>query len=198
MLTRRAAILATLFAVPAFAAPSPAPAPAAKPLVINGQTLDPNNTVFLDTANGRVVIKLRPDLAPKHVERVKLLCHEHFYDNTPFHRVIPGFMAQGGDPTGTGEGGSKYPNLPAEFTNAAQFVRGTVGAARTNEPDTANSQFFIMFAPAASLDGNYTIWGQVVSGMDVVDKIKPGSADDNGKVDNPDRIKTMRLASDPS
>lgn len=201
MFTRRFALCATLLALPAFAAtPSqtPTPAPANAPLIINGQKLDPQNTVFLDTKDGRVVIALRPDLAPKHVERVKLLCHEHFYDNTPFHRVIEGFMAQGGDPTGTGEGGSKYPNLPAEFTNQAQFVRGTVGAARTQDPNSANSQFYIMFAPAPSLDGNYTIWGQVVSGMDVVDKIKRGSPDDNGKVDDPDRIKTMRLAADPS
>ena len=159
---------------------------------------DLSNTVYMDLKDGRVTILLRPDLAPKHVERVKLLCHDHFYDGTPFHRVIEGFMAQGGDPTGTGEGGSKYPNLPAEFSNAVHFVRGTVGAARTSDPDSANSQFYIMFAPAPSLDGNYTIWGQVVSGMDVVDKIKRGSADDNGKVDQPDRIIKMRLATDKS
>jgi peptidylprolyl isomerase len=158
--------------------------------------LDPQNTVYMDLKDGRVVIKLRPDLAPKHVARVKQLCADHFYDNTPFHRVIEGFMAQGGDPTGTGEGGSKYPDVPAEFTNAAKFVRGTVGAARSASPDSANSQFFIMFAPNPGLDGQYTIWGQVVSGMDVVDKIKRGATDDNGKVDGPDRIIKMRLAAD--
>jgi peptidylprolyl isomerase len=157
--------------------------------------LDPQNTVYLDLSYGRVVIALRPDLAPKHVERVKLLCHEHFYDGTPFHRVIEGFMAQGGDPTGTGEGGSKYPNLPAEFSTVAKFVRGTVGAARTSDPDTANSQFFIMFAPNPSLDGQYTIWGQVVSGMDVIDKIKRGEGG-SGMVTNPDKIVSMRLAAE--
>jgi peptidylprolyl isomerase len=158
--------------------------------------LDPQNTVYLDLPAGRVVIRLRPDLAPKHVERVKLLCREHFYDGTPFHRVIEGFMAQGGDPTGTGEGGSKYPNLPAEFSTSAHFLRGTVGAARAADPDSANSQFFIMFAPAPGLDGNYTIWGNVVSGMEYVDKIKRGNPDDNGKVTGPDRIVSMRVAAD--
>lgn len=157
--------------------------------------LDPQNTVYLDLTSGRVVIQLRPDLAPKHVERVKLLCHEHFYDGTPFHRVIEGFMAQGGDPTGTGEGGSKYPNLPGEFSTVAKFVRGTVGAARTQDPDSANSQFFIMFAPNPSLDGQYTIWGQVVSGMEYVDKIKRGEGE-SGMVTNPDKIVSMRLAAD--
>ena len=154
------------------------------------------DTLHLELATGRVVIKLRPDLAPKHVERVKHLAGEGFYDNTPFHRVIEGFMAQGGDPTGTGEGGSKYPNVPAEFTTSLHFVRGTVGAARASDPDSANSQFFIMFAPNPSLDGQYTIWGQVVSGMDVVDKIKKG-AGDSGTVVNPDRIVSMRLAANP-
>jgi peptidylprolyl isomerase len=158
--------------------------------------LDPQNTVYLDLPAGRVVIRLRPDLAPKHVARVKQLCRDGFYDGTPFHRVIDGFMAQGGDPTGTGEGGSKYPNVPAEFSDSAHFLRGTVGAARSADPDSANSQFFIMFAPGGSLDGNYTIWGNVVSGMEFVDKIKHGNPDDNGKVDNPDRIVHMRVAAD--
>ena len=158
--------------------------------------LDPQNTVYLDLTSGRVVIRLRPDLAPKHVARVKQLCRDGFYDGTPWHRVIEGFMAQGGDPTGTGEGGSKYPNLPAEFSNTAHFLRGTVGAARSQDPDSANSQFFIMFAPGPSLDGNYTIWGNVVSGMENVDKIKRGSPDDNGKVDGPDHIVHMRIMAD--
>ncbi len=155
--------------------------------------LEPQNTVHMDLSYGRVVIQLRPDLAPLHVERVKTLCAEGFYDGTPFHRVIEGFMAQGGDPTGTGTGGSKLPNLPAEFTNKAHFLRGTVGAARTSEPNTANSQFFIMFAPAPSLDNQYTIWGRVVQGMEFVDKIKRGSGP-NGLVKDPDRIIHMRLA----
>ena len=136
------------------------------------QAPDPENTLLLDLKDGQVVIRLRPDLAPKHVERVKTLAREGFYDNTPFHRVIEGFMAQGGDPTGTGSGGSKLPDLQAEFTNKAKFLRGTVGAARTGNPNSANSQFYIMFAPASHLDGQYSIWGQVVEGMEVVDKIK--------------------------
>ncbi len=155
--------------------------------------LEPQNTVYMDLSYGRVVSQLRPDLAPLHVERVKTLSAEGFYDGTPFHRVIEGFMAQGGDPTGTGTGGSKLPNLPAEFTNKAHFLRGTVGAARTDKPDTANSQFFIMFAPAPSLDNQYTIWGRVVQGMEFVDKIKRGSGP-NGLVKDPDRIIHMRLA----
>ena len=157
--------------------------------------LDPQNTVYMDLKDGRVVIRLRPDLAPKHVERVKVLCARHFYDNTPFHRVIDGFMAQGGDPTGTGTGGSDLPNLPAEFTHEAHFLRGTVGAARSQSPDSANSQFFICFAPAPFLDGQYTIWGQVVDGMEHVDHIKRG-AGQSGTVQNPDRIVKMRLAAD--
>ena len=161
------------------------------------QTQDPNNTVYMELKYGRVVIQLLPDIAPKHVARVKELCHEHFYDNTPFHRVIEGFMAQGGDPTGTGTGGSSLPDLPAEFTTQRHFLRGAVGAARTSNPNSANSQFFIMFAPAPSLDSQYTIWGQVVSGMDAVDKIKRGSGG-NGMVSDPDRIIKMRLASDPN
>jgi cyclophilin family peptidyl-prolyl cis-trans isomerase len=154
---------------------------------------DTADTLHLELTTGRVVIKLRPDLAPKHVERVKQLAAEGFYDGTPFHRVIEGFMAQGGDPTGTGTGGSKLPNLPAEFTRNAKFVRGTVGAARTNEPNTANSQFFIMFAPSPHLDGQYTIWGQVTEGMELVDKLKRGEGG-GGTVRNPDRIVTLRVA----
>ncbi|MBX5454026.1 MAG: peptidylprolyl isomerase [Acidobacteriia bacterium] len=153
------------------------------------------DAVYMDIKYGRVLIQLRPDLAPKHVERVKILCRQGFYDGTPFHRVIDGFMAQGGDPTGTGTGGSKLPNLPAEFTNKAHFLRGTVGAARTADPNSANSQFFIMFAPAPSLDGLYTIWGRVVQGMEYVDKIKRGTGPD-GIVQDPDRIIRMRVAAD--
>ena len=157
--------------------------------------LDPENTLYMDLKNGRVVIQLLPDLAPKHVERVKMLAREHFYDGTPFHRVIDGFMAQGGDPTGTGTSGSKYPDLPAEFTNKKLFLRGTVGAARTANPNSANSQFYIMFAPAPHLDGQYTIWGQVVSGMEFVDQIKRGSGG-GGTVTNPEKIVTVRVAAD--
>ncbi|WP_426959863.1 peptidylprolyl isomerase [Muricoccus radiodurans] len=153
------------------------------------------NTLYLDLKDGRVTIELRPDLAPRHVERIRTLANQGFYDNTPFHRVIEGFMAQGGDPTGTGTGGSQMPDLPAEFTpaNRARFVRGTCGMARTQNPNSANSQFFIMFAPAASLDGQYTIWGRVTAGMEAVDKIKRG-AGSSGMVQGPDRIVRMRTA----
>ncbi len=156
---------------------------------------DPENTLHMDLTTGRVVIELFPDLAPKHVERVKMLAREHFYDGTPFHRVIEGFMAQGGDPTGTGTSGSSYPDLPSEFTTKKHFLRGTVGAARTANPHSANSQFYIMFAPAPHLDGQYTIWGQVVSGMEFIDKIKRGSGG-GGTVTNPDKIVTVRVAAD--
>ncbi len=148
---------------------------------------DAENTLYLDLKSGRVTIKLRPDLAPKHVERVKMLAREGFYDGTPFHRVIEGFMAQGGDPTGTGTSGSNYGNLPAEFSRTEKFVRGTVGAARTGDPNSANSQFYVMFAPAPHLDGQYTIWGQVTDGMEHIDQIKRGSGG-GGTVRDPDRI----------
>jgi peptidylprolyl isomerase len=158
-------------------------------------TLDPENTLYLDIKPGRVVIQMFPDLAPKHVERIKLLTREKFYDGTPFHRVIEGFMAQGGDPTGTGTGGSKLPNLPAEFTTKRHFLRGTCGMARTGDPNSANSQFFIMFAPAPHLDGQYTIWGQVVEGMEYIDQIKRGSGG-GGTVRDPDRIIHLQVAAD--
>jgi peptidylprolyl isomerase len=180
------------------APPSDAPPAPDAPTEVPPVKLDPANTVYMDLPYGRVVIRLRPDLAPKFVERVKQLCREHFYDGTPFHRVIDGFMAQGGDPTGTGMGGSKYPNVPAEFSESAHFLRGTVGAARSADPDSQNSQFFIMFGPKESLDGNYVIWGNVVSGMQYVDMIKKGDPDDNGKVATPDHIVKMRLATDPN
>jgi len=158
--------------------------------------LDPQNTILLDTAYGRVVIKLRADLAPKHAERIKTLAREKFYDNVPFHRVIPGFMAQTGDGgRGDGTGGSKYPNLPAEFSDVP-FKRGIVGMARATSPNSANSQFFIMFDEAPSLNGQYTVIGEVVSGMAAVDKIKKGSEANNGSVTNPDRIVHMQVAAD--
>jgi peptidylprolyl isomerase len=159
------------------------------------QPNDPENTLYMDLKDGRVVIRLRPDLAPKHVAQVKKLTRAGFYDGLVFHRVIDGFMAQGGDPTGTGGGGSKEPNLPAEFTNSVRFLRGTVGAARTSDPNSANSQFYIMFAPSPSLDGQYTIWGQVVSGMEFVDHIKKGSGS-GGSVSSPDKIIKMQVAAD--
>jgi peptidylprolyl isomerase len=131
--------------------------------------------LVIETKTGDVVIKLRPDLAPKHVERVRQLAKEGFYDGLKFHRVIPDFMAQTGDPKGTGAGGSNYPDLPAEFSQEP-YKRGTVGAARTEDPNSANSQFFICFTDTgcASLTGQYTVWGQVVEGMENVDKIAPG------------------------
>jgi cyclophilin family peptidyl-prolyl cis-trans isomerase len=144
-------------------------------------------------SGGRVVIRLRPDLAPLAVERLRALSAEGFYDNVAFHRVIEGFMAQGGDPTGTGSGGSKLPDLKSEFTTKAKFVRGTLGMARTAHPHSANSQFFIMFAPAPSLDGQYTIAGEVIEGMEHVDQIKRG-AGGSGVVQHPDKILRMRPA----
>ena len=137
------------------------------------QGADPANTLVLDLKNGPVLIKLRPDLAPKHVERVKQLTKEGFYNGLKFHRVIPGFMAQTGDPTGTGTGGSKYPDLPAEFSKEV-YKRGTVGAARTNNPNSANSQFFICFGDTGFLDGQYTVWGEVTDGMDLIDALPKG------------------------
>jgi cyclophilin family peptidyl-prolyl cis-trans isomerase len=135
---------------------------------------DPSNKLTLDlSTGGRVVIMLRPDAAPAHVDRIKSLVSQGFYNGLAFHRVVPGFMAQGGDPKGTGEGGSVLPDLKAEF-NTLPFLRGTVGAARADSPDSANSQFFIMFAPNASLNDKYTVFGRVIAGMDAVDKMAPG------------------------
>lgn len=152
------------------------------------------NIVYLDTKNGRVTIRLRPDLAPHAVAQIKTLVRQGFYNGLAFHRVIAGFMAQTGDPTGTGAGGSSLPNLKAEFT-PTPFRRGTVGMARTSDPNSANSQFFICFADAPFLDGKYTVVGQVIAGMDVVDKIKKGDPR-TGAVTNPDRIVRMQLATD--
>ena len=154
----------------------------------------PDDTIYLDLKYGRVVIELFPNLAPKTVAQIKTLANQGFYDNTPFHRVIEGFMAQGGDPTGTGTGHSNLPDVPAEFTTKRHFLRGVCGMARAQDPNSGNSQFFIMFAPNPSLDGQYTIWGQVIQGMEFVDMIKRGSGA-NGMVTNPDRIVRMRVAS---
>jgi len=155
---------------------------------------DLENTVYLDVPAGRVVIELRPDLAPATVARFKELVQRGFYDGLKFHRVIAGFMAQTGDPLGTGAGGSGQ-KLKAEFSQA-HFIRGTLGMARTNDPDSADSQFFICFAPASFLDGKYTIFGQVTKGMEFVDAIKKGDPDHNGTVANPDRIVKMQMAAD--
>jgi peptidylprolyl isomerase len=152
-----------------------------------------SNTVYLDTKDGRITIELRPDLAPKHVKQIKALVARGFYNGIVFHRVIDGFMAQTGDPTGTGMGKSDLPNIPAEFS-PTPFRRGTVGMARSQDPNSANSQFFICFADASNLNNQYTVVGVVTSGMDVVDKIKKGSSFDNGKVQNPDKIVKMQLA----
>lgn len=159
-------------------------------------TLDPENTLYLDLKDGRVVIELRPDLAPITVGRFKELVRQHFYDGLTFHRVIPGFMAQTGDPKGDGTGGSGQ-NLPAEFSRKAHFERGTLGMARASDPNSADSQFFITFDAAPWLDGQYTIFGQVVKGMEFVDKIKVGLKQSNGRVPGvPDKIIKLQIAAD--
>jgi cyclophilin family peptidyl-prolyl cis-trans isomerase len=173
-----ALVAALVCAVPAIAQPLPA-------------NLDKANAIVIDTTKGRIVVKLRTDLAPQHAERMKLLAREGYYNNVPFHRVIEGFMAQTGDGKNfNGTGGSKYPNLAAEFSNVP-FKRGIVGMARAASNDSANSQFFIMFAEGASLNGKYTVIGEVVSGMDVVDKIKRGEP-----VVDPDKMVKVQVASD--
>jgi cyclophilin family peptidyl-prolyl cis-trans isomerase len=154
--------------------------------------LDPENTLIMEIPHGRVVIQLRPDVAPGHVAHIKELVREGFYDGTPFHRVIDGFMAQCGDPTGTGTGGSSKPNPKAEFSDVPH-KRGTASMARSANPNRANSQFFLCFADCSFLDGQYTVWGEVVEGMDAVDKIKRGEP-----VSNPDRITKMQVMADAS
>jgi peptidylprolyl isomerase len=155
------------------AAPGPAAQAGGGALTTGAVDNDPSNTVIMELKTGKVTIRLRPDLAPKHVERFKMLVNEGFYNGLKWHRVIPGFMAQTGDPLGTGAGGSKYPDLPAEFS-ATAFERGTLGAARTNDPNSANSQFFITFTHAPHLNGQYTVFGQVVDGMQHIDQIAKG------------------------
>ncbi len=160
------------------------------PLTAGAQGTDPENTLYLDLKDGRVVIQLRPDLAPNHVARIKKLAREGFYDGIVFHRVIDGFMAQTGDPTGTGRGGSSEPDIKAEFSSTP-FKRGTLGMARAASPDSANSQFFIMFADGDFLNGNYTVFGEVVDGMNHVDSITRGEPPAN-----PDKIVRMQVAAD--
>lgn len=152
---------------------------------------DLENTIYLDVKGGRVVIELLPEVAPQHVERIKTLSREGFYDGIVFHRVIPGFMAQTGDPTGTGMGGSFYDDVPAEFSNTESFTRGALGMARSQSPDSANSQFFIVTADSTFLDNNYTLFGRVVSGMEYVDMIAEGEPPAN-----PDTIVKMQVAAD--
>ncbi|TPN57118.1 peptidylprolyl isomerase [Mesorhizobium sp. B1-1-9] len=174
---------------------------------ISAHAADPENTMIITLKGGDVTIALRPDLAPKHVAQIKKLVRDHAYDNVAFHRVIDGFMAQTGDvkfgnmekgfnPQAVGTGGSDLPDLPAEFSQTEHYKRGVVGMARSQDPNSANSQFFIMFAPAPPLDGQYTIVGNVVSGMDLVDKIKKGDEADNGTVSDPDRMIKVRIAAD--
>ena len=181
------AILALLVG---FGAALPTPSVAQAPPTLPAGA-DPQNTLVIDTTQGRIIMKLRNDIAPQHAERFKQLARDKFYDNVPFHRVIAGFMAQTGDgQNGNGTGGSKYPNLRAEFSNVP-YKRGIVGMARTSDPNSANSQFFIMYADGSFLNGQYTVVGEVLSGMDVVDKIKKGEP-----VANPDRMVTVRVAAD--
>jgi peptidylprolyl isomerase len=178
MIRALAFIVALICAAPAIAQPLPA-------------GLDKQNAIVIDTTKGRIVIKLRPDIAPQHAERIKQLAREGYYNNVPFHRVIDGFMAQTGDGKNfDGTGGSKYPNLKAEFSNVP-FKRGIVGMARAGSPDSANSQFFIMYADGSFLNGKYTVIGDVVSGMDVVDKLKRGEP-----VADPDKMVKVQVASD--
>ena len=168
---------------------------------------DPENTMIITLKDGDVTVALRPDLAPKHVAQIKKLVREGAYDNVAFHRVIGGFMAQTGDvqygdmkdgynPDAVGTGGSDLPDIPAEFSQTEHFERGVVGMARSQDPNSANSQFFIMFAPAPSLDGQYTIVGEVESGMELVDHIKKGDEAQNGSVADPDRMIKVRIAAD--
>ena len=148
--------------------------------------------MVITTKDGEIDVVLRPDLAPNHVKQIEALAKKGFYDGIVFHRVIDGFMAQTGDPTGTGMGGSDMPDLKAEFSEEP-FKRGTVGMARAQSPDSANSQFFIMLHDYSSLNGQYTVVGEVTKGMDVVDKIKKGDENDNGTVSNPDRMISVKI-----
>jgi peptidylprolyl isomerase len=155
----------------------------------------PTNTLDLKTKYGDVIIKLLPDVAPKHVKQIQALVAKHFYDGLKFHRVIPGFMAQTGDPKGDGSGGSDMPNVPLE-ASSTPFQRGTVGMARAQDPDSANSQFFICTGDSAFLNGSYTVFGQVEKGMEFIDKLKAGTQENNGAVKTPDKIVSIRFVPD--
>ncbi|HET7851099.1 MAG TPA: peptidylprolyl isomerase [Pseudolabrys sp.] len=186
MIRTLAVIVALVCAFPALAAPPKLPA-----------GVDPQNALVIDTTKGRVIIKLRTDIAPHHAERLKRLARDGFYNNVPFHRVMEGFMAQTGDGQNfNGTGGSKYPNLKAEFSKVP-FKRGVVGMARASDPNSANSQFFICFADASFLNGQYTVIGEVVSGMDVVDKLKKAPrGSQSGTVTDPDKMVKVQVAAD--
>jgi peptidylprolyl isomerase len=181
-----AVVIALVCAAPAFAQAPKLPA-----------GVDPQNTLVIDTTKGRIIVKLRTDLAPKHAERLKQLARDGYYNNVPWHRVMDGFMAQTGDGQNfNGTGGSKYPNLPAEFT-PTPFVRGVVGMARSNDPNSANSQFFICLGDASFLNGKYTVVGETVAGMDVVDKLKKAPAgSQSGAVPDPDKMTKVQVAAD--
>ena len=181
--------LIVVICVFALAACSPAEPPPQSSVPVETTT---SNTVIIDTAHGPITIKFRPDLAPNHVNRIKQLTQQGFYNGVVFHRVIEGFMAQTGDPTGTGRGGSDLPDLEAEFSSEP-FKRGVVGMARAQSPNSANSQFFIMLADGDFLNGQYTVFGDVIEGMDAVDAIKKGDRDANGSVTDPDKIIEMRI-----
>jgi peptidylprolyl isomerase len=168
---------------------------AASAAVAQNATLDKENILYIDLKSGRVAIQLRPDLAPNHVVRAKKLAREGFYDGIVFHRVIDGFMVQTGDPKGDGTGSSKYPDLRAEFSPQS-FRRGTLGAARGRSAHSANSQFFICLEAATHLNGQYTVWGQVIRGMEHVDAIKKGDPARNGAVDTPDKMLKVLVATD--
>ena len=186
MLRIIAFVLALACAFPAFAQAPKLPA-----------GVDPQNALVIDTTKGRIVVKLRTDLAPKHAERLKQLARDGYYNNVPWHRVMEGFMAQTGDGQNfNGTGGSKYPNLPAEFTSTP-FTRGVLGMARSSDPNSANSQFFIVFGDASFLNGKYTVIGEVASGMDVVDKLKKAPAgSQSGTVTDPDKMTKVQVAAD--
>jgi peptidylprolyl isomerase len=181
-----AVVIALVCAAPAFAQAPKLPA-----------GVDPQNALVIDTTKGRIIVKLRTDLAPKHAERLKQLARDGYYNNVPWHRVMDGFMAQTGDGQNfNGTGGSKYPNLPAEFT-PTPFVRGVVGMARSSDPNSANSQFFICLGDASFLNGKYTVVGETVAGMDVVDKLKKAPAgSQSGAVTDPDKMTKVQVAAD--
>lgn len=187
--------ISSLFIISSLLFPVSTMAQTASPHGKKTEAVDLENRLYLQLKDGKVVIDLMPDVAPQHVARIKELARAKFYDGIVFHRVIEGFMAQTGDPTGTGMGGSDKPNLKAEFSPTAHD-RGICSMARSSDPNSANSQFFIVLEDSHFLDNQYTVWGKVVSGMEFVDKIKKGDAKKNGTVDSPDKIISLRVAAD--